>query len=120
MSTVAGYWPSRGGLFVSASRRQRLTVWEDQVMKRVALAVLTAATLLGTAGAASAQYWGGGYYQDDPGPYYRHRYRDRYYDEDDRHYRREDYRERRGYRTGNGCPPHYTVQDGVCKPYRGY
>lgn len=22
--------------------------------------------------------------------------------------------------TWNGCPPHYTVQDGVCKPYRGY
>jgi hypothetical protein len=24
------------------------------------------------------------------------------------------------YRTWNGCPPYYTVQDGVCKPYRGY
>jgi len=22
--------------------------------------------------------------------------------------------------TYNGCPPHYTVQSGVCKPYRGY
>jgi hypothetical protein len=22
--------------------------------------------------------------------------------------------------TYNGCPPHYTIQDGVCKPYRGY
>ena len=22
--------------------------------------------------------------------------------------------------TWNGCPPHFTVQDGVCKPYRGY
>ena len=33
--------------------------------------------------------------------------------------RRENYRggyERRPLR----CPPHYTVQDGVCKPYRGY
>jgi hypothetical protein len=29
--------------------------------------------------------------------------------------------EYRVYRRGsNGCPPHYTVQDGVCKPYRGY
>ena len=24
------------------------------------------------------------------------------------------------YRTFNGCPPRYTIQDGVCKPYRGY
>jgi hypothetical protein len=24
------------------------------------------------------------------------------------------------WRTSNGCPPHYTVQDGLCKPYRGY
>jgi hypothetical protein len=22
-------------------------------------------------------------------------------------------------RTGNGCPPNYTVQDGLCKPYTG-
>jgi hypothetical protein len=25
-----------------------------------------------------------------------------------------------GWRTWNGCPPHYTIQGGVCKPYRGY
>jgi hypothetical protein len=25
-----------------------------------------------------------------------------------------------GYNTWNGCPPYYTIQDGVCKPYRGY
>ena len=25
-----------------------------------------------------------------------------------------------GYNTFNGCPPMYTIQDGVCKPYRGY
>jgi hypothetical protein len=24
------------------------------------------------------------------------------------------------YRQGNGCPRGYTVQSGVCKPYRGY
>jgi hypothetical protein len=24
------------------------------------------------------------------------------------------------YRTWNGCPPNYTIQDGQCKPYRGY
>jgi hypothetical protein len=42
---------------------------------------------------------------------YRHdgRYRDsRYYDYSP------------GYSEGNGCPRHYTVQDGACKPYRGY
>src|ERR1700757_889804 len=97
--------PVEGTSFVALAFNDR----EDQVMKRVALAVLTAATLVGTAGAASGQYWGGGgYLGDGPGPYYRPPYRDRYYDEDDRYYRREDYRERRGYRTGNGCPPHYT------------
>ena len=26
----------------------------------------------------------------------------------------------RRWRTWNGCPPRYTVQDGLCKPYRGY
>jgi hypothetical protein len=25
-----------------------------------------------------------------------------------------------GWDTFNGCPPQYTVQDGMCKPYRGY
>jgi len=91
-------------------------------MKHLALILLASASLMGTAGVASAQwYGGGGYYNDGPGPYYRHPYRDRYYDDDDdRYYGRRIYRERRGYRTWNGCPPHYTIQDGVCKPYRGY
>lgn len=26
----------------------------------------------------------------------------------------------RRYNTWNGCPRNWTVQDGVCKPYRGY
>ena len=38
----------------------------------------------------------------------------RYYD----YYRGPAYRG--GYNTWNGCPPYYTIQDGVCKPYRGY
>jgi len=25
-----------------------------------------------------------------------------------------------GWNTYNGCPPAYSIQDGVCKPYRGY
>ena len=24
------------------------------------------------------------------------------------------------WRTFNGCPPNFTVQNGLCKPYRGY
>ena len=30
------------------------------------------------------------------------------------------YHRRGGWNTYNGCPPRYTIQDGVCKPYRGY
>jgi len=26
----------------------------------------------------------------------------------------------RQWRTWNNCPPNYTIQDGLCKPYRGY
>jgi hypothetical protein len=51
---------------------------------------------------------GPGYYRHDQGP--------RYYDYSPGY---------PGYAGGggetyNGCPPHYTIQDGVCKPYRGY
>ena len=94
-------------------------------MKKFALILLAGASLLGTAGIASAQgYYGGGYY--GPGPYYGDRYRERYYD--DRRY----YRGRGGYGYGASpacynyygrricCPGGFTVQDGVCKPYRGY
>lgn len=91
------------------------------MIKYLVLIALAALSLGGTAGPASAQWYGGGYYYDEPPPYYRHRYRERYYDDDDRYERRRYYREpRRAYRTWNGCPPGYTVQDGRCKPYRGY
>jgi hypothetical protein len=88
---------------------------------------LAAASLLGTAGIAWAQ-WGGGYYGDR---YYGDRYRQRYYD-DDRYYRRGYYR--RGYDRQGGyrgglyyprsrdnpyCPLNWTIQDGRCQPYRG-
>jgi hypothetical protein len=36
-----------------------------------------------------------------------------------RRYRDEGYRPGR-FRTWNGCPQGFTVQDGRCKPYRGY
>jgi hypothetical protein len=101
-------------------------------MKKLALILLAAASLVGTAGVASAQWYGGGYY-GGPDPYYRHRYREQYYDRQGYGYyggygggaivgydiygRQELY-----YRVGRGgrCPRHYTVQDGLCKPYRGF
>lgn len=51
--------------------------------------------------------------------YHRHSRYDRYYDNQAyayQYYRGPD----RRYRTWNGCPPNYTIQDGRCKPYRGY
>lgn len=89
-------------------------------MKKLALILLAAASLLGTVGIASAQWYGGGYYPGDPNrmpnPYYRERYREQYYD-DDRYYRRRHYR--RGYNY-NPCGEGWSLQDGRCKPYRGY
>lgn len=88
-------------------------------MKKLALILLAVATLAGTASVASAQWYGGGYYSGGY-PYYRDRYRERYYD-DDRYYRRRHHRHWRGYGYGyNPCGPGWSVQDGVCKPYRGY
>jgi hypothetical protein len=91
-------------------------------MKKIALIVLAAASLVGTAGVASAQgYYGGGPYYGAPGPYYGDRYRERYYDNDERYYRGgRGYYPPGRYRTVNGCQRGWTVQDGLCKPYRGY
>lgn len=90
-------------------------------MRHVASLTFAAAALFAAAGSASAQYYSGpGFsvqigprYDDDYRYRYRHHHHHRYYD---------DYaREERHYRPRHGrCPPHYTVQDGVCKPYRGY
>jgi hypothetical protein len=111
-------------------------------MKKLALVAIAAAALLGPAGGASAQtfYFGvGPQYREPPPPPPPRYYRER--DRDERGYRRSE-RERYGYddrpryhaqqpqrggyappspqwRTWNGCPPNFTVQDGVCKPYRG-
>ena len=84
-------------------------------MNRLALLALAAAALLATAGGASAQilYYGPGY-----GPHLEPRYERDY---DGRRYRRDDRRDdRRYYRSAQRCPRGFTVQDGVCKPYRGY
>jgi hypothetical protein len=88
-------------------------------MKKIALILVAAASLLGTAGVASAQWYGGGYYSGGPDPYYRDRYRERYYDYDDRYDRRRHHRDRRGY-SYNPCGEGWSLQDGRCKPYRGY
>jgi hypothetical protein len=73
---------------------------------------------LGTTNTTQAQ----GVYLSGPGvdvrvgdPYWRHHhryYRHRYYD--------GPYAYSPGYRSWNGCHYGYTVQDGRCKPYRGY
>jgi hypothetical protein len=96
-------------------------------MCKLAVITLAAAALFAAPGSVSAQgiYIGPG----GPGPQiylgpgYGPQVEPRYYDEP-RYYRRdreyESAYERRNYRTWNGCPRNYTVQDGVCKPYRGY
>ncbi len=97
-------------------------------MKTLTCAVLAAGLVVGIIGTASAQYYGPGY-----GAYPQYRDYPRYRDYDGpRPYRREPYYgERRSlgpqgfyrpgrYRTWNGCQPGWTVQDGLCKPYRGY
>jgi hypothetical protein len=94
-------------------------------MKTVALAALAVGMLLSTVGSAPAQYYAPGYgnypYYRDYGPPRPH-YRDR----------ERFYGERRGlggpggyyrpgrFRSWNGCQPGWTVQDGLCKPYRGF
>ena len=106
-------------------------------MNKIAALVLAVAALMSVAGAASAQQiylnfgpnpgygppppgYGPGYgppppgygpgYGPPPGPYYRS-------------YRGGGgggyYRPGR-FRTWNGCQQGWTVQDGLCKPYRGY
>ena len=69
----------------------------------IALSFISAAAI-GTTATVQAQ----GVYFDAPGVhvgvggYHRHRYYNYY----------------GGWRTGNGCRPGWTVQGGVCKPYR--
>jgi len=98
-------------------------------MKNILISVVTAGAIISIAGAAAAQQiylnfgpsygpppgygpgYGTGYgpgYGPPPGPYYRSERIGRGY-----------YRPGR-FRTGNGCQQGWTVQDGLCKPYRGY
>src|SRR5262245_22404114 len=98
-------------------------------MKNILISAVTAGAIITFAGAAAAQQiylnfgpsygpppgygpgYGTGYgpgYGPPPGPYYRSERIGRGY-----------YRPGR-FRTGNGCQQGWTVQDGLCKPYRGY
>jgi hypothetical protein len=87
-------------------------------MNRLATALATLLALAATSGLAAARdgcgggfFWNGyqcapmarEYYAPRPGYYGRPRGADCYY----------------YYGRRICCPPHYTVQDGVCKPYRG-
>lgn len=107
-------------------------------MKKMLMSGLAAVILTSAASVASAQFNiyieptpgygppppgygpppGPGYGPPPPGPYYRG------YDES-RPYRNGGGGEARYYRPGryqtwNGCQRGWTVQDGLCKPYRGY
>src|SRR5262245_37183542 len=99
-------------------------------MKNILISAVAAGAIISFAGAAAAQQiylnfgpsygpppaygpgYGPGYcsgYGPPPGPYYRSERMGRgYY-----------YRPGR-FRSWNGCQQGWTVQDGLCKPYRGY
>ncbi|HZP76290.1 MAG TPA: hypothetical protein VFB45_09135 [Pseudolabrys sp.] len=89
-------------------------------MRSIAILLLGAAAVLSTGSVAQAadgcgrgMYWNG--YRCAPryaGP---PPYGGGYYQEGPRYYRGEG-----RFRTYNGCAPGWTVQDGQCKPYRGY
>jgi hypothetical protein len=99
-------------------------------MKKFLLFPVMAGAIFSVCGPASAQ----GIYLDlggNPPPRYRDYDGPRYRDYDGPRYRdRERYGDRgdRGYyrpntarfKTFNGCQNGWTVQDGLCKPYRGY
>ena len=99
-------------------------------MKKLALVTLVAGMITSTTGVASAQYLYFGY-GDHPRYGYGDYPRYRNYDGPRPYYRERSYGERRalgsrgyyppgGFRTWNGCQQGWTVQDGLCKPYRGY
>jgi hypothetical protein len=81
-------------------------------MKKLLFVALAAGAVLSTVGVATAQV-----YLDFGRPVYRERYYD-YYDQP-RYYRGYEYDRPARYRR-NPCRRGFTVQDGVCKPYRGY
>jgi hypothetical protein len=86
-------------------------------MKKLMLSALAAVALFAAGGASAQSIYlgvGPGYNDYGPRPYYRERYVP-----PPRYYNRRVVRAPR-YNTRTGCPQGFTVQDGVCKPYRGY
>jgi hypothetical protein len=101
----------------------------EAIMRTVTKALLAfgavaGAATLGITGTDSAKAQG--VYIDAPGVHvgvgHRHHHRRYYRGYDAYDYDRSYAGPRRGggFNTWNGCPPRYTIQDGVCKPYRGY
>jgi hypothetical protein len=87
-------------------------------MKKLALAALSAAAILTTAGTASAQ---GFYFGVEPRPYYEPQpYYAPRYQAPPPYYGGGGRRGYDGYQRRSACAPGWSVQDGVCKPYRGY
>ena len=96
-------------------------------MRKITILALMAGAVISAEGASAQGIYldlggdGPRRYRDYDGPRYRdydgprYRDRDRYGDRGDRGY----YRPGR-FRTPNGCQNGWTVQDGLCKPYRGY
>jgi hypothetical protein len=95
----------------------------EEIMKALTAASLALAAIISLPGFAAAQ---GVYIDVGPGagprPYYRDYYGGyggpgdyRYRDGGERRYSRPG-----RYQSWNGCQPGFTVQDGRCKPYRGY
>jgi hypothetical protein len=77
-----------------------------RILTKIAVALsLFGTTAIGTAAAVQAQ----AFYLDAPGVHVGF---------GDRYYHRRYYNYDGGWRTWNGCAPGWTVQGGVCKPYR--
>jgi len=90
-------------------------------MKKLALFLVAVTSLLGSASISSAQYYGGGYYGGNP--YYDGGYYRRGYGYGGAVIGQNNYGQpERWYPVGRHgtCPRGYSVQDGVCKRYRGY
>jgi hypothetical protein len=87
-------------------------------MKIILALAMSAGVLLAATARSDAQYYERPYYA--PSPYYG----GGYYAQPPRYYREprgyRGYGYNRGRREYNPCPPYWTIQNGVCKPYRGY
>ena len=97
--------------------------WWEATMKKFALVLFAATSLLGSGNIASAQYYYGGGYYGAPGPYYGYRYSDGGYYRGGAMLGYNNFGQPETWypvRRGGRCPRGYSVQDGVCKLYRGY